>query len=263
MKAQVKAAGFPIGIDCCASSARPASRREQSARSASKCPTKEGWSGLPTSSSLTQKGDHEHRRPLRSDQARGRDLHPSARLVAPAWRSWLALTARASRRRRFAGQSPLRAVWVWQLPREILPLMAPAALTPMYEPVGADVAEELRCRTERHLDAVVAEVARDLPEAACIQVDQQAVEGNAAEALVQAARNEELLVVGSRGRGGFTGLLLGSVSQACAHHARCPVVIVRPRRDGSVDAVERPDREQEHDDRGRGGEAELADGGQP
>jgi nucleotide-binding universal stress UspA family protein len=45
---------------------------------------------------------------------------------------------------------------------------------------------------------------------------------------VQAARGEELLVVGSRGRGGFKGLLLGSVSQACAHHAGCPVVIVRP-----------------------------------
>jgi nucleotide-binding universal stress UspA family protein len=45
--------------------------------------------------------------------------------------------------------------------------------------------------------------------------------------LVQSSRGEELLVVGSRGRGGFKGLLLGSVSQACAHHSGCPVVIVR------------------------------------
>ncbi|MEX0874103.1 MAG: universal stress protein [Actinomycetota bacterium] len=48
-----------------------------------------------------------------------------------------------------------------------------------------------------------------------------------AAALLSAARDCELLVVGSRGRGGFKGLLLGSVSQQCAHHATCPVVIVR------------------------------------
>ena len=52
-------------------------------------------------------------------------------------------------------------------------------------------------------------------------------EGNAAEALIEASRDASMLVVGSRGRGGFTKLLLGSVSQQCAGHARCPVVIVR------------------------------------
>ena len=45
--------------------------------------------------------------------------------------------------------------------------------------------------------------------------------------LVQAARNAQLLVVGTRGRGAFAGLLLGSVSQECAQRAPCPVVIVR------------------------------------
>ena len=51
-----------------------------------------------------------------------------------------------------------------------------------------------------------------------------------ARALVHLSREAELLVVGSRGRGGFTGLLLGSCSQQCAQLAACPVVIVRFRR---------------------------------
>jgi nucleotide-binding universal stress UspA family protein len=50
-----------------------------------------------------------------------------------------------------------------------------------------------------------------------------------AEALVNQSKDADMLVVGSRGRGGFTGLVLGSVSQQCLHHASCPVVVVRPR----------------------------------
>jgi nucleotide-binding universal stress UspA family protein len=49
---------------------------------------------------------------------------------------------------------------------------------------------------------------------------------NTARTLVDVAKDAELLVVGSRGLGGFTGLLLGSVSQQCAHHATCPVLLV-------------------------------------
>ncbi|HEY8788002.1 MAG TPA: universal stress protein [Actinopolymorphaceae bacterium] len=56
------------------------------------------------------------------------------------------------------------------------------------------------------------------------------VEDHPAAALVDAARGAELLVVGSRGRGAFAGMLLGSVSQHVAAHAPCPVVVVRPQR---------------------------------
>jgi nucleotide-binding universal stress UspA family protein len=57
-------------------------------------------------------------------------------------------------------------------------------------------------------------------------VDPVPVQSHAAPALIEQGRDADLLVVGSRGRGGFTGLLFGSVSQEVAHHAPCPLVIV-------------------------------------
>lgn len=60
-----------------------------------------------------------------------------------------------------------------------------------------------------------------------IPVERHVREGSAAAVLVDAASGADLLVLGSRGRGGFAGLLLGSVTQQCVHHAPCPVVVVR------------------------------------
>ncbi|ANH90370.1 universal stress protein [Streptomyces sp. NPDC057197] len=57
------------------------------------------------------------------------------------------------------------------------------------------------------------------------------VEGNPSEILIRASQGAEILVVGSRGRGGFARAMLGSVSQRCAQHAACPVVTVRQEKD--------------------------------
>lgn len=53
------------------------------------------------------------------------------------------------------------------------------------------------------------------------------VEGEPAKVLIKESVGAEMLLVGSRGHGGFAGLLLGSVSSACAEHATCPVLIMR------------------------------------
>ncbi|NML51775.1 universal stress protein [Streptomyces sp. R302] len=61
-----------------------------------------------------------------------------------------------------------------------------------------------------------------------VPLEEHVARGNPAGVLTEASKGADLLVVGSRGRGGFASLLLGSVSQQCALHASCPVVIVRP-----------------------------------
>jgi nucleotide-binding universal stress UspA family protein len=70
-----------------------------------------------------------------------------------------------------------------------------------------------------------------------VDVEVTAAEGQAAARLVAASAPAQLIVVGSRGRGGFTGLLLGSVGLQLLHHSACPVLIARESSTGSVGGV--------------------------
>lgn len=81
---------------------------------------------------------------------------------------------------------------------------------------------DLKASAEAVLDEAISWLGADPG----IEIQREVANELPAAALINASEGAELLVVGSRGRGGFRGLLLGSVSQQCAHHARCPIVIV-------------------------------------
>ena len=108
----------------------------------------------------------------------------------------------------------IEAVTTWQWPTGIGPVIP--------FPEGYDPAGDARTM----LESLVQPVADGHPSVA---VRNRIVEGHPAEALVEASRHADLLVVGSRGHGAFSGMLLGSVSQHCATHAASPVVIYRDR----------------------------------
>ncbi|HEX6501042.1 MAG TPA: universal stress protein [Micromonosporaceae bacterium] len=87
------------------------------------------------------------------------------------------------------------------------------------------VGDDFEAVAHKVLSDAVDEIAGEFPE---VPVEQIVAQGGPAAVLTERSHGADLLVVGSRGHGGFAGLLLGSVSQQCAHHAGCPVVVVRP-----------------------------------
>jgi nucleotide-binding universal stress UspA family protein len=111
-------------------------------------------------------------------------------------------------------------VHAWEVP------VLQVDLVPAPHPDYVALLKEVQDAAEKLVDAMVRKVAGDDPGVA---VEGAAIEGPAASVLIDAAADADLLVVASRGHGGFTGLLLGSVSQQCVSHAPCPVLVHRTR----------------------------------
>jgi nucleotide-binding universal stress UspA family protein len=107
----------------------------------------------------------------------------------------------------------VEAVIVWEYP-----------VTYAWGTVAIVDADELATASEQALAETIAEVAGADPP---VRVESYVITGHPAQELVQYAKEADLLVVGSRGHGGFVGALLGSVSHYCVHHATCPVVVIR------------------------------------
>jgi nucleotide-binding universal stress UspA family protein len=101
-------------------------------------------------------------------------------------------------------------------------------IVPMLQPGGRLAPDATDWSPEGATERVRAFITDTVGEQTEVEITPLAIQGEqASAALVEAAKDADLLVVGSRGAGGFSGLLLGSISQQCAHHAPCPIVIVR------------------------------------
>ena len=104
----------------------------------------------------------------------------------------------------------------WQYPNVAMTSYAGEPL-PVF---GHGDLEKLAARVLAHAAAAATRLAPD------VDVETRLIEDHPGRALVDASADARMLVVGSRGLGGFSGVLMGSVSSSCAHHAVCPVVIV-------------------------------------
>jgi nucleotide-binding universal stress UspA family protein len=107
---------------------------------------------------------------------------------------------------------PIRAVQSWTHPRSAVLPIAPVPLS----------ADDMDDQTQQAIDAVVTDTL-----GSSAGVTTRVLRGSPAGALLQTVTPESVLVLGSRGLGGFSGLLLGSVSQECVEYAACAVVVVR------------------------------------
>jgi len=115
-------------------------------------------------------------------------------------------------------QATLRVVHAWQFG-----YIGATGLEGWLPAAGGEL-DDFRKGAAAALDETLKEVAADTDG---VTIERRAEQGTPAEVLIEESQGADLLVVGSRGHGGFAQLLLGSVSQQCAQHASCPVVIVR------------------------------------
>lgn len=95
------------------------------------------------------------------------------------------------------------------------------------EILSAEDLKRLRPQADRLVREVVDSVSANV-EGPMASIEAVSYYGHAGKWLVDLSDEVDLVVVGSRGQGGFRGLLLGSVSTYVVHHAHCPVVVVRP-----------------------------------
>jgi nucleotide-binding universal stress UspA family protein len=201
-----------------ARAAAPQRREPITSRSTCSQSSPSASAGLPrrTSTSASAPDDPLQRtrhRPIRLD------IDPSARGhriagLAQQHLCLLALCFAASEARTHGAR--LRAVIAWTIPSDFYMTGFTVALS--------DLSQELAREAKEALDGALDGLASELDG---VEVDRVVLQGQAAGVLLEEAQEADLLVVGSRGRGGFSGLLLGSVSQQCAHHATPPIVIVR------------------------------------
>jgi nucleotide-binding universal stress UspA family protein len=122
---------------------------------------------------------------------------------------------------------PLEAVTAWYYP-ELFGGSMGGYTGEGFIPDSADLIEGAQAMLDEAVKAVFGD---DRP----IWFTGSVLEGRAAQTLIKESRGAEMLIVGSRGHGGFAGLLLGSVSQACVAHATCPVLVLHE--DGSQGAT--------------------------